>query len=527
MNEITPTEQQLAAVAATKNSNDSILLEAYAGCAKTTTLTLMAKEVKIPSLALAFNVSIAKELRSRFPTNFSVQTMNGLGYASLMRAMPHVNFTVDAHDKKLGKIIRDVLKDYKTSVDADQYDSLRDIVRQCMIQGLVPNEIPAKQRLLADNESNWTALMENAGVGEADMPMVEELAREILTRDINDALRGFVSFDDQIYVSTLVAGRFPKFPSVLGDEIQDFSPLNHAMLVESVRPDGRLLMVGDRRQGIYAFRGADANSIAKIKALRSKWIELPLTQTFRVPQVIVNRQLGHAPGFVAAPSNRKGLFVRLPLASALSPDPDELPKWNWSNVAAVTPSGARVAVLCRNNAPLLKLAFKLLRQRKSVTILGRDIGRGIVGLTKQLSPSDFTPKLTLAALVTDWEEREKALALANGHEEKLDGIEDRAECIRAVLSYPEVDTAGEARRELNKLFANENGAITLSSIHKAKGMEWDVVVLLDPWRMPSKWARDRAKLGDDSELQQEFNLKYVAETRTKEVLVHASMEDFE
>jgi len=524
---IIPTDQQQAAIAAARNSTDSILLEAYAGAAKTTTLTMMAKEIKIPALALAFNVSIKKELAGKFPPNFSVQTMNGLGYASLMRAMPSVNFTVDAHGKKLGKIIREVLKDFKVDLGAEQYESIRDVVRQCMIQGLVPQEFEQARSLLADTEDNWLALMENSGVGENDFPMVEELCREILTRDIDQALKGFVSFDDQIYVSTLVAGRFPQFPAILGDEIQDFSPLNHAMLVKAVRPDGRLLMVGDKRQSIYAFRGADTNSIAKIKALRSKWIELPLTITFRCPKTVVKRQQFHAPGFQAGPNNRDGLFVKLPIYKGLAPDTEEPEKWNWFNVEAVTPQGASVAVLCRNNAPILKLAFKLLAKRKSIKILGREIGRGIIALTKQLAPRDATPKLELASLVALWEEREKALALANDQSEKMDMIEDKAECVRAVLSYETVNDAGDCRRELNFLFSREEGAITLSSIHKAKGLEWDVVLLLDPWRMPSKWARERAKLGDDTELQQEMNLKYVAETRTKDVLIHANVEDFE
>lgn len=524
---IVPTDQQLAAIAATKNSTDSILLEAYAGAAKTTTLTLMAKEIKIPALALAFNVSIKKELAGKFPPNFSVQTMNGLGYAALMRAMPTVNFTVDAHGKKLGKIIREVLKDFKIDLAAEQYDGVRDVVRQCMIQGLVPKEFPQARPLIVDSEENWLALMENAGIGENDFPMVEEICREVLERDIQMALQGLVSFDDQVYVSTLVAGRFPQFPAVLGDEIQDFSPLNHAMLVRAVRPDGRLLMVGDKRQSIYAFRGADSNSIAKIRALRSKWIELPLTITFRCPRVVVQRQLHHAPGFQAGPANKVGLFARLPLPSAILPDTDEPAKWNWFNVEALMPQEASVAVLCRNNAPILKLAFKLLAKRKSIKILGREIGRGIIALTKQLAPRDATPKLELASLVALWEDREKTLALANDQSEKIDMIGDKAECVRAVLSYPTVVDAGDCRREINFLFAKEEGAITLASIHKAKGLEWDLVLLLDPWRMPSKWARERAKLGDDRELQQEMNLKYVAETRTKDVLIHANMEDFE
>jgi hypothetical protein len=340
MADFEPTEEQQAAIMATRNSKDSILLEAYAGCAKTTTLTMMAKEVKIPALALAFNVSIKKELESRFPRNFSVQTMNGLGFASMKRAMPAIDFKVDTTGKKLGSIIKETLKNYKVDISGDQWDLLRNLVRQIMLMGIVPKGKFSSTPLMEDNEENWNSIMEDNSISEPERPMLEELAREIILENIGQALKGFISYDDQIYVSTLVAGRFPQFPAVLGDEIQDFSPLNHAMLVKSVRPDGRLIMVGDQRQGIYAFRGADIHSIAKIRALRAKWIELPLTMTFRCPEVVVARQQKHAPGFRAAPSNLKGTFAKLPLPQGLVLDPDERPAWHWSDVDKLTPHGA-------------------------------------------------------------------------------------------------------------------------------------------------------------------------------------------
>jgi hypothetical protein len=204
----------------------------------------------------------------------------------------------------------------------------------------------------------------------------------------------------------------------------------------------------------------------------------------------------------------------------------ERPAWHWSDVDKLTPHGASQAVLCRNNAPLIRLAFKLLRKRVSINVLGRDIGAGLVALTRQLFADDHTPSLAMANTITEWFEREKSLAIANGQEEKVDALEDKAESLRAILSFPEVENAGDLRREIRHLFSQEGGKVTLSSIHKAKGLEWDVVLLLDPWRMPSKSAREAALRGDDTDLQQEFNLKYVAETRTKNVLIHADIDDF-
>jgi superfamily I DNA/RNA helicase len=79
---------------------------------------------------------------------------------------------------------------------------------------------------------------------------------------------------------------------------------------------------------------------------------------------------------------------------------------------------------------------------------------------------------------------------------------------------------------LKRVFSRENGEVTLSTVHKAKGLEWPLVAHLDPWRIPSKQAQMAAAAGDMSQLEQEYNLKYVAETRTKHTLINASMEDF-
>src|SRR6185312_12343562 len=116
------------------------------------------------------------------------------------------------------------------------------------------------------------------------------------------------------------------------------------------------------------------------------------------------------------------------------------------------------------------------------------IGAGLVALSRKLFPNDDTALLEMAEAIREWEERETSLSVANGKEEKVDGIEDKAECLRAVLSYSSVATARDLRRELRDLFAREDG-VTLCTIHKAKGLEWDMVVLLDPWRLPSKWAK--------------------------------------
>ncbi len=154
-------------------------------------------------------------------------------------------------------------------------------------------------------------------------------------------------------------------------------------------------------------------------------------------------------------------------------------------------------------------------------MVGRDIGRGLIGLVKKLAPDSGTGIDLLLGKLLEWQEREEMQARANEQLAKLDSIADRAECIRASIGGSEARTSGELVTVLEQLFERQSGQITLSSIHRAKGLEWDLVLHLDPWRIPSKWAR-----ADPGLMEQEFNLLYVAETRTKGVLVNANLRDF-
>jgi hypothetical protein len=295
------------------------------------------------------------------------------------------------------------------------------------------------------------------------------------------------------------------------------------MLELCMRDDGRLTAVGDPKQAIYAFRGADSNSMGKIRGLRPNWKNLPLTMTFRCPKVVVARQQGHAPGFRAYEKNQEGRFHRFQPQEGTELEGG----WNYQSLVNLLPTrDASLVVMCRNNGPLLALAFKLLRNGTGVYMLGRDLGKGLEALSRKIAPEDGTAADIVAGLISEWQEHECSLALANGKDERVAGIVDRAECLFAVLSSTEVKDAGGLRAMLKKLFARDSGVVTLSSIHRAKGLEWDLAVHLDPWRIPSKWAKQAAQQGDASQLQQEANLRYVCETRSKHTLAEANLDDF-
>ena len=78
------------------------------------------------------------------------------------------------------------------------------------------------------------------------------------------------------------------------------------------------------------------------------------------------------------------------------------------------------------------------------------------------------------------------------------------------------------RETIAKIFNESNlkNPVMLSTIHKAKGLEADRVLILCPHKLPLTWKNQL-----DWQLEQELNLKYVALTRAKKELVFVQMDE--
>lgn len=494
-----PTPEQLAIVEAVRSSRTSLMISAYAGCAKTTSLCLLAEAVPrtIPALALAFNVKIKKELEGRLPANFTVLTMNGLGHRAWTKTMGHRALSID--DAKLPTIIKAELRGVQYSSDA--FGNIRALVSRAQHQGLVPTKFisASSGARVPDTEESWTGFAEYLGI-DLDPSLLAQ-ARSVLAISIDQAFRGRLSFDDQIYMPTMYRGQFPKFPLVLVDEAQDLSVLNHIQIQRSATD--RIIAVGDPKQAIYAFRGATHGSMDALRSIREEWIDLTLSTTFRCPKKIVERQQRHAPGFTAAAGASEGKVTLIP-----KDQPWHLPP-------------GPVTVLCRNNAPLLSLGFRLIRQNVGVIMLGRDLGRGLISLSRKILPDDGTPRDECIRRIRDYENREAGIAEANNRLDKADAIVDRTQSLLAVLEDETCASAGVLRLRLTSLFSATACRVVLSTGHRAKGLEWPTVIHLDPFRIPARFARSEAAL------LQENNLRYVIETRAKNHLIEANLDDFQ
>lgn len=119
------------------------------------------------------------------------------------------------------------------------------------------------------------------------------------------------------------------------DEAQDLSKVQLAFVLGCVRKGGRLLFVGDPRQAIYGFSGADAYAVERIVDV-TKATVLPLSVTYRCPASHVRLANQFAPEMQVAPGAAQGTVRRISEAVL---------------AAHVKPGDL---VLCRVNVPLIK-----------------------------------------------------------------------------------------------------------------------------------------------------------------------------
>jgi superfamily I DNA/RNA helicase len=282
---------------------------------------------------------------------------------------------------------------------------------------------------------------------------------------------------------------------VVVDEAQDMTTVQLAIAKGMLNPDGNIVVVGDDKQAIFAFRGADSEALDNLKRELNA-DELGLTTTYRCGKNIVALAQNYVADFRAADTNADGVVSEC-------------------SIDAVTGAAAGGDfILSRVNAPLVSIAMKLLRSGKRARVAGRDIGAGLRNLVRKLKARSIPE---LLAKLEAWRNKEsrrieaQIAAAKNGRKAalnaKLEAIEDQAEMLASLVDGASSVSDIEARIEA--LFTDDGlgdaGMIVCSSVHRSKGLEAKRVFVL----------RDTLR----SNSQEELNICYVAITRAKHELV--------
>jgi DNA helicase II / ATP-dependent DNA helicase PcrA len=440
------------------NNPTGAIIEAVAGSGKTTTIVEGIKHIPFGEnyIFLAFNKAIAEELKRRGVANAC--TFHSLGY----RALP----TGTKLDQNKSFRLQDT---FLTDEQKEEFGM--DMRRLASL---------AKNILVFDygSQSMLESLIETYDIPTSDAYTLAKLTVVLLEKMKNE--RQKIDFDDMLWHPIIHKHHFETYDNVFVDEAQDTNNLQRHILGKIVR--GKVYAVGDPYQAIYGFRGANFTAMDTLRDF-FKCDTLPLHVSYRCPSEVVRAAQHFVPHILSADGAPTGV-----VRSVNSPDINFFREQN--------------AILCRNTAPLIRLAYQLLANRIACFVAGRDLGKGLTIWIKKLGLTADDSIEVMWQRVDAWKKREEAKPSYS--EQK---VQDKIDCLEALAEGHEC--VGGVLETIDKIFSDNEIGIRLSTIHRSKGLEWKNVALLRPDLLPSKYART------EEELRQEKNLSYVALTRAQ------------
>jgi hypothetical protein len=232
---------------------------------------------------------------------------------------------------------------------------------------------------------------------------------------------------------------------------------------------------------------------------------LPLNTTRRCGSRIVAEANKIVPKLKAAESNGEGVIENTTAIKMMS------------DIRKGYEKQESMMVVCRTNAPIVSLVFRLIKDNIRANIQGRDIGQGLITTINKFK-EETTAGILDKLEAYEVKEEQKIAKMRWGAEEKLVNLQDRCACIRVLCNG--LNTREEVEQRINDLFKDQKdkGAVLLSSVHRSKGLEANTVYIYRPDLLP------HPKLLEKSMGEQEYNLQYVAITRAIKRLVYVKSE---
>jgi len=446
-----------------------LVVEAGAGTGKTTLLTQYARKWKKRGLYISYNAAIAKEAQTRFPDNIDAMTAHGYAYRTQNVAR--------YKSRLIGKIRKNHIREADLALENPFMSE--DRMMKCIVAGIHNFTNSAGSTLTEQH---------------CELEFAPKSTREKVMPIIAKAVLAFVKYEESslpfthdCYLKNLemTGGMGSEYDYILVDEAQDLNPILLSLVQKSGRP---VIMVGDRKQSIYAFRGS-IDAMSEVDAPR-----LPLSQSWRFGAP-VDAVANHILSYTMDPPDWK-----------LKGKPGHI-----TEIEEYTGSAPRESlILARTNS-------RIFEGLVSIKVPFHVIG-GFETIATQLLSA-------LALSKGDRKEIRDPMVQSYYHWDNMvaDAEDDDDPEVRRLVKI--VKEYGDSLigiiQRLRKLHSPHRGgaAIVLSTAHKAKGLEAEHVILLDDFPTPSELeARKVEHKITQVEYDQEFHLLYVAVTRAMKTL---------
>ena len=490
MSDFTPSIYQEAIFNWIVSGRGDAVINAVAGSGKTTTLCEGVRRITSQSiLVVSFNKHIADELGQRLRNTPAVcRTLHSMG-----------NQIVAAHLGKLQVVEHKSRELSKRMIDG-RFFNKKSAQRTEYARALEHLAHFARLTLTEVDEDNLDEVWEL--VGRFDIENVTDdivdLLPQLLEHIEDEAqINHIIDYDDMLWLPNKWELSGSKFQWVLIDEAQDLNRAQRELTFKLRGDGGRMIFVGDPYQSIYGFAGADTQSFAEIaKALKPT--QLPLSVCYRCPASHITLAQELVPHIEPRSDAPEGRVIDI-YDDALTNEVKE-----------------GDLILCRKNAPLIRLCIKLIGLQIPARMRGRDIGKELANLAFKIANRDplFIYKNFGKAVESYRQEQMIKLESRENTERQQESLQDKCAALMACFDGFNAKSIEDLAAKIEGLFSDYKPSITLSTIHRAKGLESNRVLILEPQNLPMKW-----KNQSDEEKQQEQNIKYVALTRAKSDLI--------
>lgn len=441
-------------------SNDNFMyVIAFAGTGKTTTLKAYAEaRPKQKILYIAYNESVVKEAKSKFPSNVEVLTSHSLAYRKI-----GFNYKYKIVNKLKIHDIRKALLLKRNKIGI--------LIAKKVLEGI--------DRFCYSSYIN----IEDAFYMVEDIPCSKEKYLNFVKRiwdkmdNINSSFK--VTHDFYLKKFELLSPKL-NYDTILFDEAQDANPATKSIILKQrIYKKINILFVGDRHQEIYSFRGSQNALISKNKN------EYALTKSFRFGkniEEIANTLIKNLKNEKLSISGNEFIEDKINIYQ----------------------EHYKTAIISRTNAMVIANAIKAAEENKKIYFVG-----GIKNY-------NFGKILEIEALYNSQKNLIKDFSIKkykNFNElEKNAKLEDNNELIflcNVVKKYS--DKLRVSINKVNSLIVNDKNKadIILTTSHKSKGLEFEQVILSNDF---NKFFDKNDKIKQNIK-NEEINILYVALTR--------------
>lgn len=497
-------EQKLAIELCENPTTKNVKISAFAGTGKTTTISLIAHALaksQKRGIYLAFNKVIAEEAGAKMPALVQAKTFHSLAYNSVPKWLTHrlrtglalyvKNFLQWSGICDSTIVMGDESKTQVNGADAVEYTvspALKFMIVKRALEYFCrsDSDAPDIQHLQAAADSILDTKLHSADsqiLGEVLLPHLQRMWDDMCSPT------GDLMISHDVYLKYYALNNPEiKYDFILFDEAQDTDRLMLSILKKQKAP---VIFVGDSYQQIYEWRGAkDAMSLFD-------GAETSLTKSFRFGKniaAVANAILDHMGSAeqITGGSSDDGLV----------------------DYTTAYPQDVN-AVLCRTNAGAITAAITYLEANptRRINLELNATPESILELVDEIEKFSYGLKSNHPVL-RNFENIKELETYC----EKF-SVDDRISGIFRLYKQYGLTYLTNLFNQVGNVSKSEvlAGALTITTVHKAKGREWDNVYLLDDFEGKT-FAKDKESGQLAFTQDAESRLLYVAVTRAKSKL---------